>query len=211
MNKFSQYGICYGVVSDNADPEGLGRIKVALKSIANEIVTDWIEIIIDYTGKFFMPEVGDQVTVVFVGNNSERGLVIGGEWGQAKKPPVTGENPNADLNKDGENNMRFVKSRKGNMIVFDDTKGKEKLQMIASGGKTRFEFSAKDKKLSVKSDLNISVTCKKKINIKSESASLKSKKIFGMKSKEIEIKGSKGSNVKASQNVGLKGSTVALN
>lgn len=211
MNKFFQYGACYGKVSDNADPEGRGRVKVSLDSLGPNIVTDWIEILTDYTGNFFLPEVGEQVMVAFAGDNAERGVVIGSIWSNAQKPPVTGENGNGDVNKDGKNQMRYVKTKSGHMLVFDDTKGKEKLQMIASGGKTRMQTSAESKKMDIKSDLDIVIEGKKKLNIKGQEVKIESTKIFGVKGDETGFESKKGMNVKASKNLGLKGSGIALN
>ena len=44
-----------------------------------------------------------------------------------------------------KNSLNFFKSQSGNMLIFDDTDGKEKIQLIASGGSTRIEFDNENK------------------------------------------------------------------
>ena len=111
----------------------------------------------------------------------------------------------------GKNNMRYIKSRSGHMMVFDDTQGKEKMQLIASGAKTRVQSDKAAKKLSMESDLDIGINGKKKVVINGEEISIKSKKITGIEGEEVGIKSSKKADLKSSDKMGLKGSTLALN
>jgi len=123
----------FGIITDNADPDGLGRVKVGLYYLGKDIQTNWIHIVTPAMGVFVLPEVGDQAVVAFMGDNPDSPIVLGTVWSQKQKPPMTEENAESELNKDGKNNLRFIRSRSGNRIIFDDTKDNEKIQMISGG------------------------------------------------------------------------------
>ena len=110
-----------------------------------------------------------------------------------------------------KNNMRYIKSRSGHMMVFDDTQGKEKMQMIASGAKTRIQSDKETKKLSMESDMDVVINGKKNIVVEGESISVKSKKITGIEGENVAVNSKKKADVKSSDKMGLKGSTLALN
>ena len=44
------------------------------------------------------------------------------------------------------------------MIIFDDKKGEEKIQILASDKKTRLEFLAKDKLMKLDTDKDIKIS-----------------------------------------------------
>ena len=62
-------GVVSGVVTNNQDPDGLGRIKVKLPRISGEDESNWARVISFMTGKdmgaFYLPEVDDEVLVAF--------------------------------------------------------------------------------------------------------------------------------------------------
>jgi uncharacterized protein involved in type VI secretion and phage assembly len=203
-------------VKDNQDPDKLGRIKVTADNFGEEIESDWLPILNFFGGSeigaFFLPEVDDQVMVCFMGESPEQGVVLGGVWGDNQKPPETGENSGSDLNQDGDNNMRFIKSRSGHMIIMDDKDGEEKLQLIASGGDTRFEYSAQDKLLNIETDQDLTIKADKKLTIEAEEAELKFTKSATIDADGIKIESSsKDMTLKSNQNVVVEGTTIKLN
>ena len=105
-----------GVVTDNKDPDKLGRIKVSFKVFGDSVETDWIPVMSLYAtkdcGAYFIPEVKDQVVVAFFGDSSEQGVVLGSIWNNNNKPPKTEENSGSDLNQDGDNNLEVYKKQK---------------------------------------------------------------------------------------------------
>jgi hypothetical protein len=76
-----------------------------------------------------LPEVG---SIVFVNTlDKYRTKMIASGALYTEKPPKTEENSDADLNQDGKNSLRFIKSRSGYQIIIDDTEGKEKVQILS--------------------------------------------------------------------------------
>ena len=184
--------------------------------MGSSIETNWIPVVTPYgnskCGAFFLPENGDIVVVTFMGDNPNFGIVLGGVWSSSQPPPETGENTGSDLNKDGENNLRFIKSRSGNQIIFDDKDGEEKIQILSSDAKTRFEMLSKDEMIKIETDKDISINAKGKFAIEAEEGVLKFSKGLKLTADEIAIESSsKDVKIKASQNIALEGSTIKLN
>jgi len=63
------FGVAFGIVTNNNDPEGLGRVKVALPWLADQAETDWARVVSPMAGPergvWFLPEVDDEVLVAF--------------------------------------------------------------------------------------------------------------------------------------------------
>lgn len=106
------------VVTDNKDPDKLARIKVKYPVLGGEDTSWWAPIVQlgagEERGWFFLPEVDDEVLVVFEHGDIHRPLVIGALWNGKDAPPETN---------DGENERRTLMSREGSIITFDDDKG----------------------------------------------------------------------------------------
>lgn len=205
-------GPIYATVSDNQDPEERGRVKVSYNLMGDTMESDWMDMMNLYNGAFFLPEVGDQVVVAFIAGSYTNGVVLGGVWSDSQKPPETKINSGADKNKDGKNNLRFIKTRSEQMIIFDDTDGDEKIQIMSPKKVAKVEFLAKKKKIIIESKANIEIDSAKKIKISADTGELKFKKELKIEADNVEITSS-GKNVKlkADQNIEVKGQSVKLN
>ena len=203
-------GATYGIITDNADPDGLGRVKVALYSLGKDITTDWIPIITPALEMFWLPEIEDQVAVAFMGDNPDLPFVLGPIWSISQMPPLTGENSVSERNKDGKNNLRFMRSRSGNRLIFDDSKDNEKIQMISSGDTSRIELSSKGTNLLLKTTGEFGMLAKGKVRINGQEVRIKSKKGIVHKSKDIKVEG-KDVNIKGGNAIGVKGNGINLN
>ncbi|MBV8755915.1 MAG: phage tail protein [Deltaproteobacteria bacterium] len=119
-----------GLVTDNKDPSKLGRVKVKFPVVSQQDTTWWAPIIMLGAGKnrgwFFIPEVDDEVLVLFEHGDFTRPLVVGALWNGKDKP--------ADKN-DGQNTRRLIKSRQGSKFTFDDDKGTITLEDGTGKGK----------------------------------------------------------------------------
>ena len=202
----------FAKVTDNADPDGMGRVRVATTYLEQNIVTGWIPVVIPYSGVFVLPEIDDHVIVVFMGDNPDNPILLGGLWSNKQQPPVTGENKSSDLNKDGKNNLRFIRSRSGNRIIMDDTKDNEKIQFISSGSTSRIEITAKGTGLLLHTGKGMKISAKGAINIEGERCNIKMKKGLLAQSENIKLE-SKGKdiNVKAGNIITVKGNGINLN
>lgn len=109
-------GVASAIVSQNQDPEGLGRVRLKLPWRDSDFETDWCRIAMPMAGKdrgtFFLPEVGDEVLVAFDRDDIRYPYVLGQLWSKTDKPPAN--------DAAGSNDLRVIKSRKGHVITFDD-------------------------------------------------------------------------------------------
>lgn len=117
-------GAVVGIVTDNKDPDGWGRVKVSFPWNHDDVASHWCRIAQPYAGKgrgsFWLPEVGDEVAVVFDRGDVADGYILGGVWnGQDAVPPPG--------NSDGANDYKIWRTRQSHQIVFQDTDGGEKI------------------------------------------------------------------------------------
>ena len=132
---------CYepviGVVTDNKDPDKLGRVKVKFPILSQTDTTWWCPIIMLGAGKnrgwFFIPEKDDEVLCLFEHGDLNRPLVVGALWNGKDKP--------ADKNPGG-NPRRIIKSRQGSKITFDDDQMKIIIEDGTGKGKITFDSNA---------------------------------------------------------------------
>ena len=123
-----------GLVTDNKDPQKLGRVKVKIPVLHMSETTWWAPIVMLGAGKnrgwFFIPEVDDEVLVLFEHGEMDRPVVVGALWNGKDKPPD--KNP-------GGNPRRVIKSRAGSKIIFDDENDKLIIEDGAGCGRITFE------------------------------------------------------------------------
>jgi uncharacterized protein involved in type VI secretion and phage assembly len=93
-------------------------------------------------GSFFVPEPEDEVLIAFEHNDPRRPYVIGALWSKVDQPPASGGDPEA-------NNLRFIKSRSGAVIRFDDTQGAEKVEIIDKDAKHSITLDSAAKRIEV--------------------------------------------------------------
>src|SRR5215510_16339114 len=112
-------GVMVGVVTNNQDPEGLGRVKVRFPWFSNEDESGWARIAAPMAGKergiYFLPEVDDEVLVAFEHGRVDHPYVLGCLW--------NGQDTAPENNNDGENNHRTIKSRSGHVVRLNDAAG----------------------------------------------------------------------------------------
>jgi uncharacterized protein involved in type VI secretion and phage assembly len=126
------YGVYPALVSDNQDPEGQGRVRVTLPwspDTGGERYEAWARVATlmggNNRGSWFIPDVGDEVLIVFEGGDARRPYVIGGLWNGTDAPPAS---------MDGQNSLKVLRSRNGVKVTLDDTDGQEKLILETPGG-----------------------------------------------------------------------------
>ncbi|MCA9543672.1 MAG: hypothetical protein KC613_04760 [Myxococcales bacterium] len=122
-------GVFVGVVTNNHDPENLGRIKVVFPWDDNETESHWARLATLYAGKdrgnYFVPEVGDEVLVVFELGHIDSPFIVGSLWNGVDELPEPGH-------PDGQNNHKVFETRSGHKMTFDETSGAEKITLVDS-------------------------------------------------------------------------------
>jgi len=123
-------GAAIGVVTDNKDPTGMGRVRVRLLSLDASHESFWAPIVApmaaDGCGVFFLPNKDDAVVVIFERGEVRFPLVIGALWTGQDKPPAD--------NADGENNICVIKSRGGHVIRLNDKKDAATIEISDPSG-----------------------------------------------------------------------------
>jgi len=116
-----------GIVTDNNDPNGWGRVRVKFPTLTEEHASYWARIAAVGVGpgRGFdcIPEVNDEVLVGFEHGDIHHPYVIGGVWNGKDKPPeaVT------DSVMDGKVRLRTFKTRTGHTLQFvEEDKGSSK-------------------------------------------------------------------------------------
>ncbi len=198
-------GVAVGVVTNNKDEGKLGRVKVKFPWLSDDNETDWVRVSTFMAGPdmggFFLPNVGDEVLVAFEQGNLNCPYVIGALWNGKAKPPET--------NSDGKNNIRKIKSRSGHELIFNDEKGKERIEIHTkaghkiilddTNGKERVEISDQSGDNSILIDFtknSIAITSKAKFSINSET---------------IEIHATKEMTINSDRILNINGNQVKIN
>ena len=102
------------VVSDNKDPQKMGRVRVSFEW--GDAESPWLRVITPHAGKdrgfYFVPEVGDEVLVGFELGRDRSPYVIGSLY--------NGKNAQPDQFTD-KDDIKIIRTRSGNEVIFDDT------------------------------------------------------------------------------------------
>ena len=123
------YGAYPATVTDIKDPDSQGRVKVRLPwSPDNEGggYDVWARLATLMAGAnrgtWFIPDVGDEVLVVFEGGDARRPYVVGSLWNGKDSPPE-------QMDGAGNNYKKSITSRRDIRITLDDTEGGETLTL----------------------------------------------------------------------------------
>jgi uncharacterized protein involved in type VI secretion and phage assembly len=204
-----------GFITDNQDPDKMGRVKVKLYLSEIETESDWLPVISsmagDDKGIFCLPDVEDYVLAAFTDNQYKKGYVLGGLWPQESPLPLSEENGDADLNGDGNNAIRFFRSRSGQRIILDDTEGAEKIQILNIDGTSRIELDAEEELINLESEVDVTLNSKTMVSITAEEMTIELEGDLTAQCENLGIEASGDSNLKGDGGVVLEGKGVALN
>ncbi len=155
-------GVQVGIVTDNGDPQNLGRVRVRLPYAGVDFVTDWARVAAPGNGPargfVWIPEVSDEVLVAFHHGSVREPYVLGGLWNGVDAPPPI------ELD-DGRLNGRKMVTRDGNEIFFWDKPGNSSLGMATAGQEVISLLNRLQKEFSVTSDGKIVLTAQGDIEI----------------------------------------------
>ncbi|HTQ09535.1 MAG TPA: VgrG-related protein [Fimbriimonadaceae bacterium] len=124
--------IAIGLVTDNQDPDNLGRIKVQYPWLMDD-TSFWARMASPMAGNnrgiYYLPEVGDEVLVAFEHGDIHSPYMIGALW-NGQDSPVE---PNSSAVNGGVVH-RVIKTRAGHTIMLDDTNGQELVKVTSHAG-----------------------------------------------------------------------------
>ena len=137
-------GVQVGLVTDNQDPDNHGRVRVQLPYFGPDFVTNWARVVAPGNGQdrgfVWIPEVHDEVLVVFHHGDVSEPYVLGGLWNQKDPPP--------SIELDGDHlKARKLVSRTGQKLVFSDESGKEGILVSSADGTILVQVDSANKKV----------------------------------------------------------------
>jgi phage protein D/phage baseplate assembly protein gpV len=192
--------VVVGLVLDNQDPNGLGRVKINLPGLSEDETGHWARVVSPMAGggrgMFFLPDKNDEVLVAFEQGDITRPYVLGALWNGKDKPP--------ESNADGQNNLRLIKSRSGHLIRLDDTAGAEKIEIIDKSGENRVTVDTISNTISIKSAQDVVIEAPRgKISLSAKSVELKSTAETNIEAQTMDLK--------ANATMTIKGQRVNIN
>ena len=124
------YGKYRAFVSDNADPEKMGRCKLVVPSVMGETVSDWALPCTPYGGSaniglIAVPPAGAQVIAEFIEGDISSPLWTGTFWRKASELPeefAANEEPSA----------KVMRTESGHVLLFEDKEGEETILLRGS-------------------------------------------------------------------------------
>ena len=201
-------GVVTAVVTNNQDPDGLGRLKVKFPWLGESVESAWARIATPMAGAqrgvYFLPEVDDEVLVVFEHGDMRFPYVLGALWNGKDKPPVSGEQAKG-------NAVRMIKSRSGHILRLTDEKGKEKIEI--EDGKNKLVIDTAAKTITVSADQDIKLSAPQgQITLSANAIVIEAQSKVEIKSAgSAEIDAKASLDLKASGPANLKGTVVNIN
>jgi len=155
-------GLVIGIVTDNQDPMGYGRVKVKYPWLSGDHTSDWARVVTmgggAQRGIEFIPEINDEVLVGFEMGDIHYPYVLGGLWNGRDAPPEK-------VTSGGKVQRRIIRSRSGHTITLDDTDGAGGITIEdKNGNKVALDSGAN--KLTITAKGNLTLEAQGQVQIK---------------------------------------------
>ncbi|MEM6284399.1 MAG: VgrG-related protein, partial [Chloroflexota bacterium] len=210
-------GVYPAIVTNINDPDKTGRVKVKYPWMDDKLESGWMRVMSigggSKRGFLWLPEVNDEVLVMFEHGDFNHPFIIGGLYNGKDKMPETKAVEN------GKVEIRTIKTREGHTIRFTDKSGSQKIEIIDAKQNTSIVMDTQNKKITitskgdiqVDSDANITINSKKNTNINVDmNATIKVKQNATIDAKQnVSIKGMNVT-IQANGSLTLKGSKVVM-
>jgi len=140
------------VVTDNNDPEQLGRVKVSFPWSSGDD-TPWIRVASTHAGQergwYVIPEIGDEVLIGYEFGNPDLPVVIASMYNSEDTPigKIDSET----------NNVKIFTTRSGNEIYMSDADGEETIQISNQDGQNQIVLTLNGPSITIKSDGDITI------------------------------------------------------
>jgi phage protein D len=160
------YGAVRAVVTNINDPDKLGRVKVKYpwmgQDAGKDAESDWARVAWG-GGLSLVPEVNDEVLVVFEHGDVHQPYVIAALW-HKNTPPFHKD----QLVKSGKVQQRVFHSRTGHEIVLDDSDDKPSILIVDKTGKNKIFIDSKKNDMNINVAGNLTIEAEGNITIKSK-------------------------------------------
>jgi|1186.fasta_scaffold02378_2 phage protein D len=160
------YGVVIGIVSDNKDPDEMGRVKIKFPWLADDAVSFWGRVAAPGAGKqagvTWLPSVNDEVLCAFEHGDMDHPIVLGGLWNGKDVIPF---NYDEDLDNGTVTYFGFT-SRAGHKISFFEGKNDASIQLLTANGDVNVVLDEKNKELKVESTGKVTVDAQGDVKVK---------------------------------------------
>jgi phage protein D/phage baseplate assembly protein gpV len=209
----SKCGVAVGIVTNNLDPDGLGRVKVKYPSLSDGVESWWARLVTPMAGAErgfeFIPEVNDEVLVAFEYEDINHPFVLGALWNGKDKPPEASNN----IISGGKVQKRIIRSRSGHTITLDDTDNSEKISIVDKTGKNLIEIDSKNNLLEIKAGSKVEIHTDDGHTIVLDSNGIKIEakgKDLTLKATNVKIESDMNVDIKAGMNMTVEGSMTKI-
>src|SRR5579875_2570761 len=232
----SAASVVIGIVTDNNDPAGQGRVLVKFPWLSADDNSAWARVASPMAGNgrgiYFLPEINDEVLVAFEHGDMARPFVIGALWNGKDAPPQ----PNSKVVSKDKVNQRIIKTRAGHVITLDDTEGAETISIVDKTGNNLIKIESASNKITIKANGDIaiesqgttSVTAQQNVTVEAQmSATVKAKKdvnvqatgnasvqtdgTLDLKAKVVNVEAQGTMTLKANGSLTIQGAQVNIN
>jgi phage protein D len=197
-------GLMVAIVTENQDPEGLGRVRIKLPSLSDTYVSDWARVAspgaAKAAGLVFLPDVNDEVLVGFEHGDIRRPYVLGGLWNGVDKPSL-----GDSLVNNGHNTRQGIVSRTNQRLVFLDGPADEGVAILTGDSKLRIALKETGSVIHVFADGRIVIEAAQDIEIAG-----KGNVSIGAQGR-LTLKGSLGVSIESDAIVDVDGAFIHLN
>jgi phage protein D/phage baseplate assembly protein gpV len=160
------YGAVVALVTNTQDPENLGRVKLKFPWLSEDYESYWARVAYPGAGpeRGFMvvPEVDDEVLVIFARGDMRQPFVLGGLYNGVDAPPSTDYVDGSD----GAVKVRRWKSTSGHMISLDDNSDKEAVVLSSGDEAHTITISQSDGEITIKTDGKIVLEAQQDLELK---------------------------------------------
>jgi phage protein D/phage baseplate assembly protein gpV len=214
-------GVVIGVVTNNNDPEKIGRVKVKFPTLGDNVESNWARLALPGGGSArgfdVRPEVNDEVIVAFDRGDLRMPIVLGGVWSAKNKPPLDA----AKAVKGGKVQQRSFTTRLGHQILLNDGDSPKDhfIELALSDKKTSVHIgedgikvvASQGKPVSITNgQATITLTDKGDITMKGTNITIEAQAKVTIKGAQIEAKGSAAMKLEAGATLEAKGAIVKV-
>jgi Rhs element Vgr protein len=208
------YGVVIAIVTNNEDPENMGRVKVKYPWLDDNSESFWVRVAMPGAGKerglYIMPEVDDEVVIAFEQGDFNNPVVIGSLYNGKDMPPLTA----SDSVTGGQTFQRQWKTRTGHTItLYDDNSGQEYIEIKDAKANTQIKFDTANKVITMQSEGDIEILAQGNMTLKSQGGSIQMEASSGnvnIKGMQFAAEGSSGATLKSSGTTGVEGTSTTV-
>jgi phage protein D/phage baseplate assembly protein gpV len=193
-------GVVVGIVTDNDDPDGLGRVKVKYPWLADDAESYWARLARTGAGEdygfIWIPESGEEVLVAFEQGDIAYPFVVGSLWNGQAKPPS--KLMDGIIDSDGKVLKHAIISPGGHSVIFYDSDDDAGMMLVTKDKSVRIVLGQSDKRMKLYCDgAKLEIETTGDLSLKADGA--------------VKIESGKTMDIKATGKLTLKGATVGIN